>query len=445
MNYQETKFQHLLIDPRESLELEIKGWLNLTESENVTKLIKAIIALGNHGGGRILVGYSSIDEMNFTPDNQASHLEQYTTDTINNLIDKYIEPPFHCELLLLQHPSLKQKFPLIIVPGGTVPMHSNKGGYNQELRGKYFIRRTGPKSEPPQTAYEWDQLISRCVRQNKEELLDDFRKIIEVGNAPSNQSLTNNTFSNWVEKCKSKWQEKNNSLQDNDPAKLKVGKWLIAYELKNAKALLSLNELKLKLQNVQIPVSWPAFYVPTSKEIEPIANNEGLECWFGTESSRSPFRGPDDSDYWIYTKDGKAFLASGFREDGSDFLQNEKHFILNTPILKLANCLLHAQKMATLFGCPDTQIEFKFSWEGLEGRTLVYWKDNSRLAVIEGQPVCSINDFLSEFKVVASDIGNLLPEIIYNQLFPLYENFNLFRLPKDFVISEVAKIRKGLC
>lgn len=233
-------------------------------------------------------------------------------------------------------------------------------------------------------------------------------------------------------------------MQDNDLAKIKNGRWFVAYEFKDAQTLTSLSELKAKLKEVNTPLSWPSFYVPKSKEIEPIPyNNEGLECWHAAKTHHSLLRGPSAADFWIYTKEGKAFITSGFREDEDDLRQKTKLFILSTPILKLTDCLIHAQKMAILFGCPNTQIKFKFSWKDLEGRTLVYWKDHNQLDFIEERPVCSVNNFHNEFSISASDIESLLPEIIYNQLFPLYENFNLYRVPKDFVIDEVSKIKKG--
>lgn len=430
-------FQYLL-NPTESLELEIKGWLDLDEPQNKTTLIKAIIALANHGGGKILIGYNSPDEMNFEPDSKSSQLEKYTTDKINNLIDEYIEPPFHCEVLQLQHPVLQQKFPLVIIPAGTVPIHSSKGGHNQELRGKYFIRRAGPKSETPQTAYEWDQLISRCVRQNKENLLNDFRRIIETSDVTKSQNKADQEFSDWVKECENAWIKKNNSLADDDPGKIKNGRWLISYKIKDAIPLQSLNSLEDNLK-AALPGSRFAFWVPTNiKEIKPkpINTNE-LECWIGSEESCSPIREVDSSDYWRYTTNGKACLINGYREDSREFSWNPKGFIANMPIKILADCLLHAQKMATSFNCINSEIEFLCSWEGLSGRILYYLSHNQFFPIKEIR-VGSFDNVPISFKVIASDVDRFLPEIIYKELSPLYEAFNLYKLSKDFVIETLS-------
>jgi len=45
------RLQDLLLDPKESLDVEIKGWLDLNDNTHKSVLAKALIALANHGGG----------------------------------------------------------------------------------------------------------------------------------------------------------------------------------------------------------------------------------------------------------------------------------------------------------------------------------------------------------------------------------------------------------
>lgn len=57
----------LLMRPRETLDIEIKGWLNLEDNAHRADLAKAIIALANHGGGYILLGYEEDNSGQFAP------------------------------------------------------------------------------------------------------------------------------------------------------------------------------------------------------------------------------------------------------------------------------------------------------------------------------------------------------------------------------------------
>ena len=51
------RLESLTRNPREDLEVELKGWLDLDEGAHKADLAKAILALGNHGGGYVLIGY----------------------------------------------------------------------------------------------------------------------------------------------------------------------------------------------------------------------------------------------------------------------------------------------------------------------------------------------------------------------------------------------------
>ena len=51
------ELQPLLGEPREDLAAEYKTWLDLTINDHKAVLAKAAIALANHGGGFIIVGF----------------------------------------------------------------------------------------------------------------------------------------------------------------------------------------------------------------------------------------------------------------------------------------------------------------------------------------------------------------------------------------------------
>jgi predicted HTH transcriptional regulator len=50
----------LLVDPHETLDFEIKGWLDVSTPEHQAKLAKGIIAMANRGGGYILIGFDEV-------------------------------------------------------------------------------------------------------------------------------------------------------------------------------------------------------------------------------------------------------------------------------------------------------------------------------------------------------------------------------------------------
>lgn len=52
------ELQPLISEPREELGVEYKDWLDLKTNEHKATLAKAAIALANHGGGFIVIGFA---------------------------------------------------------------------------------------------------------------------------------------------------------------------------------------------------------------------------------------------------------------------------------------------------------------------------------------------------------------------------------------------------
>ena len=98
-----SRFEDWLISPTETLDFEVKGWLDLNDAEARGTVAKAMIALENHGGGFLLIGFSE-DQERLIPDPQRpTSLAQYGTDEINAIIKKYAEPSFHAHVTFQKH------------------------------------------------------------------------------------------------------------------------------------------------------------------------------------------------------------------------------------------------------------------------------------------------------------------------------------------------------
>ena len=58
------RLSDLLVEPREHLHVEIKEWLDLSDRAHRANLAKEIIAIANHGGGFILLGFREAQDSN---------------------------------------------------------------------------------------------------------------------------------------------------------------------------------------------------------------------------------------------------------------------------------------------------------------------------------------------------------------------------------------------
>ena len=67
----------LLSEPRKTLDVEFKEWISPAEADHKVIVARAIIALANHGGGRLIIGFEefegSLQPAASRPDNLAGH------------------------------------------------------------------------------------------------------------------------------------------------------------------------------------------------------------------------------------------------------------------------------------------------------------------------------------------------------------------------------------
>lgn len=200
---------YLVANPREDLEVELKGWLDLQDANQAGNLAKSIIALANHGGGFVLIGFSKT-KSGIQPDpNRPSSIAGYDNDAVNSIVQKYAEPTFHCSVQAVTPEGGGPPHPIIIVPGGhKAPIRSKRespDGKSIKIN-VYYIRRPGPASESPQSGREWDELVRRCIVNARDELVEAVRIVfLAAAGAPFGQLLGNAGASKSLEKELDDW------------------------------------------------------------------------------------------------------------------------------------------------------------------------------------------------------------------------------------------------
>src|SRR5258708_39179195 len=84
----------LLRNPAEDLAFEIKEWLSLGENVHKALLAQAMIALANHGGGAVLIGYAEQAEGPFQPaEPRPADPSRYAYDVVNQISRAALNSP----------------------------------------------------------------------------------------------------------------------------------------------------------------------------------------------------------------------------------------------------------------------------------------------------------------------------------------------------------------
>ena len=434
----------LITEPREDLAYEYKYWLDLTSKDHKDKatLAKAAIALANHGGGYIVLGFA---EQGQTLESRArpEEIPEITQDSVNAAIRRYADPEFHCEVYDVPHPGTGVSHTVVVVPSTlTVPVMSRRDYQGEIAQNSCYIRKPGPRSEQPQTAEEWRTLLNRCVRANQDEMLEAIRSIV-TGRVETQDSIPNalDDLQDYRTAAHSRWEELVSNEPDSSPARFPHGYYEMAFSLVGATPANSLDELRNRLSDAgRIDLSgWPPFLY-ASGQSRP--HDDFVEAWLGRPDHNGwRHRESYQYDFWRASRDGKLYTVRGYREDDErGHKPPGRMFHTTLPIWRVGEGLLFASRFAATFEEVD-QIAVYCRFTGLENRCLVITHFNALLPM---DNPCSTGEVILTGQITQQQVQDNLAEVLHPLLRPLYEKFDFYELSFDHVAKELQDLRRGL-
>jgi hypothetical protein len=161
---EESVIEGLIGNPSESLNVEVKRWIDPTQSAGIAKIAKGAIALRNRNGGFFVVGF---DDKTLAPDtaNEPSNAKDlFHVDVIQTIVSKYASEPFEIEI------AWGRRYPIIVVPSGVkVPVAAKselKDGSQTLIRvGAVFFRSlssNGTVSTTEARPTDWGEIVEIC-------------------------------------------------------------------------------------------------------------------------------------------------------------------------------------------------------------------------------------------------------------------------------------------
>ena len=433
--------KQLLEAPNEELNLELKAWLDLSDKGHRGTLAKALIALANHGGGIAIIGFKS----DGSPDgNRPDDLSSYSQDAINDVLERFADPGFHCTVQMVEREKDGLEYPLILVPGGhRVPIRSKSGSPGNEIQAdRYYIRRPGPASEMPQGGHEWDELIRRCVRNNTDELASLIRDVLE-GRAPKTDAPAEaaDGLAQWDKDSIARWEELLNNFPADSHVRMPHGHYRVTAIVEGV----SLDTPRLReaiIRADQKLTGWSPWWWPTRDEIKPRPHENTIECHI---ADRQLHADAAHSDFWRASNTGQLFIVRGYPEDSTEARVAGSPapgtaFDLTYPIWKIGECLLFIQRFATEIDAEESMVSVRCQWSGLKERELAALF-NPRRGLYRDYRT-QTNKCASEVTVPVARISGSLPEIVRELVNPLYALFDFFEPPADIYIEELTRMQR---
>jgi len=115
MALSEDQIRGLLDAPRETLDVELKSWIDPTAEEGIAKIAKGCMALRNNNGGVLVIGFRNDgkpDESNVPSDVRAV----FHVDCVQEIVGKFSSEPFPIDVQFGEKDG--QIYPVISVPPG---------------------------------------------------------------------------------------------------------------------------------------------------------------------------------------------------------------------------------------------------------------------------------------------------------------------------------------
>jgi hypothetical protein len=134
-----------LVDfPRETLDIELKSWMDLDNRLTQAKLARHIAALANHGGGYLVFGFEDDGTRSRA---RPADLRAFNRDRFASIVRRYLTPTFQCDVTLAVAND-GVSFPVVRVPShGAVPVtakadgpHEGRQGRQGIISGAHYIR-----------------------------------------------------------------------------------------------------------------------------------------------------------------------------------------------------------------------------------------------------------------------------------------------------------------
>lgn len=126
--------------PTEALAVELKPWLDPTKVEHQSVLVKGLIALRNHGGGRMMIGYR--DDGSVRSDAPFDVRERYQSEAVQDLLSRHAAERFEIEVVIEQVDGVDTA--VVIVPAGVrTPVRVKSAVKGQRDDGPHDFLRAG--------------------------------------------------------------------------------------------------------------------------------------------------------------------------------------------------------------------------------------------------------------------------------------------------------------
>lgn len=454
MNSDPSQTQQLIEHLQEGLSVEVKTWINPDALRDKAKIVKAALALRNHNGGYLVIGFNNKTMKPDTDKVPSDVRTLFHIDKIQEMISKYASEPFE---VTVEYPQIDgQEFPVIVIPGGVRTLVAAKSDLLDE-DGKRLIcvdtvyirslSSNNTASTTQATWKDWDKLVEICFDNREADIGRFFRRHLSGINSEHLSAIaqavsgkiqptksTEDILREYLEEGEQRFAQ---TLKERNTADPNWGTWEVGLILIGEVPRYSANQKFLNLLHASNPSysGWPVWLDSRN---------------FDTSDQPYTFEGKWEAlisggrtlvEFMQLDPQGKFFLSRVLEDDVPLTERSPEPMTVldfGLPVLRVAEAIAVGITFAKAMGCvPEaTILAFAFKWSGLKGRMLSSWANQNRFMP---HFYTAYQDTVISFVSVPLETPlSAIAQYVEQAVQPLFETFNGFAL-STAVIEELVQ------
>jgi hypothetical protein len=445
------RVQDLINRPGESLSVEIKRWIDPESPEGIAKIVRAVLALRNHGGGYLVIGF---DNSTLQPDGANVPIDvrsTFHTDKIQRLISRFASEPFEVALEFPERQT--QIYPVIAVPTGIkTPVAARSDLIVGDTRlisaGDVYVRSLRANNTPSTARASWQDwpiLVETCFDNREADIGRFLRRHLggltpqvlqEFGAAMVKSAQPKETIEDLLRRQLHESENRFKIIVQEKGAKLpEHGSWEIALVLSGVVPKHSANLEFLNLLDSSNPdyTGWPVWLDSrgfTDQSFRPYVLDGVWEAFIvNLESGWS-----DHIDFMRLDPKGRFYLRRALQDDISVSNRAPKPLIaldFGLVTIRTAEAIAVGLAFAKAMGCDpeNATLGFAFRWKRLKGRQLTSWANPERY--ISPTRSAYQDEVISFLDVPLETPLSALSEYVHKATQPVFEVFDGFALSRD--------------
>jgi hypothetical protein len=397
MNLDKSLIQSLVDSPSESLNIEIKRWIDPVTNAGIEKIVKGALALRNRNGGFLVTGF---DNKTLAPDREHEPVntkELFHIDVIQGIISKYSSDAFEIDVAWGDRDGIS--YPIIVVPPGVkVPVAAKrdlKDGDNFAIKmGSVYFRTlaaNGTPSSAEAKPVDWQDIVEICFDNREADVGRFIRRHLSGPNlgsalaqitqqtSPKSPPTLRDRTEDLLEDGEKSFQLaiESRSLSEGERKQLAFGFWSVALIIDppHSDAIPDQRFSSIIASSNPNYTGWPVWLDVTGTDNLdnlPKVKNRAVESLIISELVSTHI------DFARWNPIGEFYLHRLMQDDGVSRMVEPGTSLdpcLATQRVAEAIAIGIAYAKALDWQLDATTLNFAFKWTRLSGRQLIRWSD----------------------------------------------------------------------